>query len=128
MTHLKRQFRPEFLNRVDDIIVFHALAKEHLLKIMDIMIGEIQTRLMGLAIDLTVSKKVREHLASDTDLAMGARPLRRIIQKELEDQLSEGILDGRFNAGDRVSTVLKGGKIGFNVRTRKPPKVAARQT
>ena len=112
MTELKRIFRPEFLNRVDDIIVFHSLEKEHLMTILELMIKEIDLRLNEKEIVLTVSKGARQYLVEQGfDPALGARPLRRAVQKELEDTLSQAILEGKIKTRCHVSAVLKNGKI-----------------
>ena len=103
MDALKATFRPEFLNRVDETIVFHALEKEHILSIVDLMMKELQKRLQEQEIGMDVTGEAREKLVAEGyDPAYGARPLRRAIQRLLEDPLAEALLMGRYKAGDVV--------------------------
>ncbi|WP_427136543.1 ATP-dependent Clp protease ATP-binding subunit [Pseudarthrobacter sp. S9] len=106
---LKAHFRPEFLNRVDDVIVFPQLTRDEIIEIVDMMIGRLEKRLADkdMGIELTTAAKVL--LATrGYDPAMGARPLRRTIQREIEDQLSEKILFGELHAGDIVVVDVDG--------------------
>jgi ATP-dependent Clp protease ATP-binding subunit ClpC len=100
---LKKHFKPEFLNRVDETIVFPQLSPEELLQIVDLFINRLKVRLMDrdLTIELTVPAKERL-IKIGFDPALGARPLRRAVQHEVEDRLSEKILHGELNAGDHV--------------------------
>ncbi len=103
MDALKATFRPEFLNRVDETIVFHALEKEHILSIVDLMMKDLHKRLQEQEIALEVSNEAKEKLVEEGyDPAYGARPLRRTIQRLVEDPLAEDLLMGRFQAGDTV--------------------------
>ena len=103
MDSLKATFRPEFLNRVDETIVFHALEKEHILAIVDLMMNELRSRLKEQEIELEVSKEAKEKLVEEGyDPAYGARPLRRTIQRLVEDPLAEDLLRSRYKAGDTV--------------------------
>ncbi|MBR4944540.1 MAG: ATP-dependent Clp protease ATP-binding subunit, partial [Peptococcaceae bacterium] len=103
MDALKATFRPEFLNRVDETIVFHALEKEHILSIVDLMMKELQKRLQEQEISMDVTAEAREKLVAEGyDSAYGARPLRRAIQRLLEDPLAEALLMGRYKAGDVI--------------------------
>ncbi len=100
---LRAQFRPEFLNRVDEIIFFHSLTPEHLKAIVDIQLGRFRTRLMERKIDLQVTEEAKAFLAQEGwDPGYGARPLKRTIQRLLQDPLSVEILEGKFKAGDTV--------------------------
>lgn len=100
---LRRTFRPEFLNRVDEIIVFHALSEEHIKEIVGLMIKEIAERLADNCISIEVSDEAREVLAKEGfDQMYGARHLRRAIQKRVEDRLAEELLTGSFKSGDKV--------------------------
>ena len=100
---LRRVFRPEFLNRVDDVIVFHALNKEHITNIVGLMVKDVTNRLEEYGIGIQVSDGAVAYLAKEGfDEEFGARPLRRVIQKEIEDKLSEEMLRGVFIRGDRV--------------------------
>ncbi|WAH97173.1 ATP-dependent Clp protease ATP-binding subunit [Arthrobacter sp. MMS18-M83] len=106
---LKQQFRPEFLNRVDDVIVFPQLSQEEIIEIVDLMIGRLEQHLAdkNMGIELTAAAKVL--LATrGYNPAMGARPLRRTIQREIEDQLSEKILFGELHPGDIVVVDVEG--------------------
>jgi ATP-dependent Clp protease ATP-binding subunit ClpC len=97
---LKRVFNPEFLNRVDDTIIFHPLEKSHLLEIVQIQIRDLTKRIVAQGINIELSKAAKEFLADrGYDPAYGARPLRRAIQKYLEDPIAEELLKGKFPAG-----------------------------
>jgi len=114
MAELKRTFRPEFLNRIDDVIVFHALEREHIQQIVGLMLAELETRLADFELSISVSDAAREHLAEKGfDPTYGARPLRRAIQHLIEDEISEEILKGTFSAGDRIQVGLEAGKLQF---------------
>ena len=112
---LKKSFRPEFVNRIDEIIVFHKLTEKELEKIADIMIKELAVRMKDQKISIKVSKEAKEYIIKNgTDVIYGARPLRRAIQNMLEDTLAEAILDGKIKEGDKVEIVLKDGKIAID--------------
>ncbi len=114
LEELKRTFRPEFLNRVDEIIIFHQLEQDQTLQIVNMMLRGVVERLRERSIDLTVSPEAAAHLASDGfDPVYGARPLRRAIQHQVEDSLSEEVLSGRIRLGDRVECYLDDGKLAF---------------
>lgn len=101
---LKKHFKPEFLNRVDDIIVFPQLKKEELLQIVDLFIGRLNDRLGDRDLSIELSVPAKEKLIEiGYDPTLGARPLRRAISVEIEDQLSERILRGEVTAGQRIS-------------------------
>jgi ATP-dependent Clp protease ATP-binding subunit ClpC len=103
MEELKRVFRPEFLNRIDAQIVFHSLAKEHIRSIVDILLTDVAKNLMLKGISMEATDAARDWLGEKGyDPVFGARPLRRVIQNELEDRLSEALLEGRFGPGDTV--------------------------
>lgn len=109
---LKRTFRPEFLNRLDEIIVFHALSREHIKEIVGLMLKEIADRMRQSGIDIDVTGEAREVLASvGFDENYGARPLRRTIQRQVEDLISEEMLKGSFIPGQRVILEAKGDTI-----------------
>lgn len=100
---LKKTFRPEFLNRIDEIIVFHVLEPEHIRQIVSLMIDTVSKRLAEKDIYLETTEAAKDYMASQGfDPIYGARPLRRFIQKTVEDKLSEEILSGRINIGDKV--------------------------
>ena len=117
MEEVRRIFKPEFLNRIDDIIVFHQLTKSDVKEIADIMLKTVAGRVKEqLNIDLEVSGPVRNHLAeAGFDERYGARPLRRVIQNEIEDELAEEYLAGRVKNGDHVVLRMKDGRICFTV-------------
>ncbi len=100
---LKKVFRPEFLNRVDATMVFHALTKEEIRKIVDLELNKVSKRLEEHEIDLRATDDARDKLAEEGyDPEMGARPLRRVIQNKVEDKLSDALLAGTFESGDTV--------------------------
>jgi ATP-dependent Clp protease ATP-binding subunit ClpC len=100
---LKKEFRPEFINRVDSIIVFHALSKEQIKAIVDLELAKVGRRLVDHSLKLRSTDEARELLATlGYDPEMGARPLRRVIQSEVEDRLSDALLAGRFKQGDVI--------------------------
>ncbi|MCA9472118.1 MAG: ATP-dependent Clp protease ATP-binding subunit [Nitrospirales bacterium] len=107
MSELKRNFSPEFLNRIDDFVVFHQLNKTHLVTIVDILINELNTRLAERGIELEVSEEVKQWLIKEGyDPQYGARPMRRTIQKRLGDPLSEELIKGRFKDARKIKVVL----------------------
>ncbi|WP_138445189.1 ATP-dependent Clp protease ATP-binding subunit [Sinomonas susongensis] len=106
---LKQHFRPEFLNRVDDIVVFPQLTQDEIIEIVDLMIERLERRLKDKDMGIELTQKAKVLLATrGYDPAMGARPLRRVIQSEIEDQLSERILFGDISAGDIVLVDVEG--------------------
>lgn len=114
MDEMKRLFRPEFLNRVDDVIVFHQLTKDEILQIVDLMVDRVRQQVAAQGMDLEVTQEVRELLANEGfDPQFGARPLRRAVQRLIEDPLAEEILLGRFTAGDTIRAEVEDGKIFF---------------
>ena len=108
---LKRVFNPEFLNRVDDTIVFHSLEKSHIMKIVDIATKDLFKRMSSMNITIELNKPAKEFLAEKGfDPAFGARPLRRALQRYVEDPVSEEILKGKFTDGSTI-------KVKFNKKT-----------
>jgi len=115
MGELNKTFRPEFLNRIDEVIVFKSLTKEEIKKIADLMLGEVRKLLKDQKIDLEVKDKAREILAKEGyDPNFGARPLRRTIEKLIENPISEKILAGEFKEGDCIIINAKDNKIIFS--------------
>jgi ATP-dependent Clp protease ATP-binding subunit ClpB len=103
MSRVRTFFRPEFLNRVDEIVIFHPLNREHLQKIVEIQADRLLKRLQDQHITLELTAEAKQHLAAaGYDPVYGARPLKRAIQKELETPLAQQLLEGRFKEGDRV--------------------------
>jgi ATP-dependent Clp protease ATP-binding subunit ClpB len=112
---VKGHFRPEFLNRLDEIILFHRLKRENMGAIVDIQVGRLKKLLVDRKIDITVSDAARSLLADKGyDPAYGARPLKRVIQKSLQDPLAEELLAGRINDGEMVDIGATAGVITFN--------------
>ena len=112
MDEVKRFFRPEFLNRIDATIVFHQLSRPEILSIVDLMMKQVSGELSDKQIQLEVTDKAREHLGEKGfDPVRGARPLRRLIQDEVEDLLSEDLLSGRIHDGDTVIIDFEDDKI-----------------
>merc|ERR1712093_626959 len=103
MNELKKAFRPEFINRIDEIIVFHALEKKHLKEIVSLMSDQLTKRLKEQELSLELTDSAKEKIADEgVDLEYGARPLRRSIQKNVEDRLSEELLKGTINKGQKI--------------------------
>ncbi|MDN5361454.1 MAG: ATP-dependent Clp protease ATP-binding subunit ClpC [Moorella sp. (in: firmicutes)] len=114
MEELRRTFRPEFLNRIDDLIVFHALSQEDIREIVDLMLAELNRRLEDNNLAVEVTDEAKEILVREGfDEAFGARPLRRAIQTLIEDQLSDEMLAGKFQPGDKVRAVARDGQIAL---------------
>ncbi len=121
---LKRHFRPEFLNRIDETVIFHRLTRENLRAIVDLQVRLLQQRLdrgvataagVGSGIDLELTDAAKDHLAADGyDPVYGARPLKRLIQQELENPLAQGILSGEYAPGDTVRVDVSGEKLVFS--------------
>jgi len=124
MDEVKRMFKPEFLNRIDGTVVFHPLTREHILEIVDLMMKEVQGRVLEHGWVLQFTDPAREWLASHGyDPKFGARPLRRLIQEQVEDKLSEEALKGSFSAGDVVEIDVEDDKI--TIGTPKPAALPA---
>lgn len=114
---LKRVFNPEFLNRIDDTIIFHQLEKEHILEIVQIQMRDLVKRMSSMGISIELTKQAREFLAErGYDPAFGARPLRRALQKHLEDPIAEELLKGKYPEGTviRVKVSKKTGELKFS--------------
>lgn len=112
MAELKREFRPEFLNRIDEIIVFHKLNDEEISKIIDIMLKEVKNRLSSQKYEIEFTPEVKNLISSKgIDKNFGARPLRRTIQNLIEDKIAEAILDGKIQKGEKIKVDVKDGEI-----------------
>ncbi len=117
MNELKRLFRPEFLNRLDNVVVFRALSKEDISHIVDIQIRYLQPRLDEHQLKLDVSDAAKAKLAEDGyDQTLGARPLKRVIQRTIEDPLSEGVLSGEFKPGSMLLADVVDGAVKLTVK------------
>jgi len=109
LRELQKFFRPEFLNRIDDIVVFHSLSEQHLIKIVDIQLARLRQLLAERKIMLRVTDAAKRHLAqAGWDPAFGARPLKRAIQRELQDPLSIAVLEGKYREGSAVTVDADG--------------------
>jgi ATP-dependent Clp protease ATP-binding subunit ClpC len=122
MGELKRSFRPEFLNRVDEIVVFTSLSKENLRAIVDLMVAELRERLIVEGMSINLTDAARDKVAKEgTDAIYGARPLRRAIQTLIEDPLAEQLLDGQWKRGDIVLVDVVDDAIVFEKTTGEIP-------
>jgi ATP-dependent Clp protease ATP-binding subunit ClpB len=107
-------FRPEFINRVDDIVVFHPLGRDHIRKIVDIQLGYLRERLAERDMRIHLSDAARDRLAdAGFDPVYGARPLKRAIQQQVENPLANAILAGRFKPGDLIEVVVEDDQLDF---------------
>ncbi len=114
MNALKNTFRPEFLNRIDEIVVFRKLDTEDIKKIANLMLDEIKERINAMNIEISFDDNVTEYLAKQGyDPVYGARPLRRAMQRKIEDSLSTEILEGKIKAGDKITATLDGENIKY---------------
>jgi ATP-dependent Clp protease ATP-binding subunit ClpB len=114
MTELKRHFRPEFLNRVDDVIIFQSLDESELSRIVDIQLGQLEKRLTQQNLTLDLDDAAKKLLASEGyDPQFGARPLKRAIQEHLLDPLATKLLAGDFKPGDKIKVSAKDGELVF---------------
>lgn len=120
MEEVKHSFKPEFINRIDDIIVFHQLNNENMKEIVNLLAANLHKRCENqLGIHLTITAALKEHLVSKyADNKMGARPLKRAIQSVVEDTLAEEILQKKVVPGDKVSAGFKDGKVVFTVKNK----------
>jgi len=118
MAEVKKTFRPEFLNRLDDIIVFHELTEEQLRSIVDLLVDDLQERLTDRQLKLEVTEAAKSWLArTGFDPVYGARPLRRAVERYVENPLSTSVLRGEFKEGDTVLVDLEGDALTFTVKT-----------
>ncbi|MBD3177627.1 MAG: AAA domain-containing protein, partial [Armatimonadia bacterium] len=116
MGELKKGFRPEFLNRLDEVIVFHALTAEEILSIVDLEINRVNEQLAAREVTLVLTDDMKEVLAKEGfEPSLGARPLRRVIQRRIEDPLSEALLVGEFQDGSTIECGLEDDKAVFRV-------------
>jgi ATP-dependent Clp protease ATP-binding subunit ClpC len=116
---LKNTFKPEFLNRIDAIMVFHSLRQEHVRQIVDLMLSRVRAQLTEQQIELLVPDDAKDFLVTKGyDPQYGARPLRRTIQNLVEDPLAESLLQGKFRPGDIVEAVVQDGTVVLEVHDR----------
>jgi ATP-dependent Clp protease ATP-binding subunit ClpB len=115
MGEVKTHFRPEFINRIDEVVVFHALDEKHIQSIARIQLGYLERRLAAMDMKLEVSDAVLAELAAaGFDPVYGARPLKRAIRSAIENPLAKDILEGRFGPKDIIHVSMRGGKFSFN--------------
>ncbi len=117
---LRKMMRPELLNRIDKTVVFHALTRDEILKILDLHLDKLSKRLLhqGLAIKLNSAAK-KNLMEKGYDVQNGVRPLRRLLENELEDHISRGLLEGTYQKGDVITVSLRSGKLNFHVSREK---------
>ena len=129
MGEVKKLFRPEFLNRIDEIIVFKSLTEEEIVKIVDLMIADLRERLIEQNMSINLTPEASRFVAKEgTDLSFGARPLRRAIQRLIEDPLSEQLLEGRWSSGSVIDVDVEDEKLVFNQGTGSIPAPRKRDT
>jgi ATP-dependent Clp protease ATP-binding subunit ClpB len=117
MAEVRATFRPEFVNRVDEIIVFQPLGRDEIAQIVDIQVGMLQRRLEGRKLVISITDAAREYLANKGfDPTYGARPLKRLLQREIQDVLAVKLLSGELAEGDEVEVDVEGGGLTFGVR------------
>jgi ATP-dependent Clp protease ATP-binding subunit ClpC len=125
LEELKRVFRPEFLNRLDASVVFHALGKEHIRQIVELKIQEVEKQLLIKGLALEVTDAAKDWLGEKGyDQVFGARPLRRVIQDEIEDRLSDALLQNEFTEGDRVLIDVEDGVVTLKSASAEEPALA----
>lgn len=126
MEELKKNFRPEFINRVDEIIVFSKLTREELYQIVDLFIKKLNSKLFDRGMRIEITDNAREYLSvKGYDPTMGARPLRRLIQREVEDTLSEAIIDGVYTSGDTIIVDAQNNAIVLSSKTKENQVITA---
>ena len=117
MAELKRIMSPELLNRIDDIVVFSALSKAEISTILGIQISELATRLEEQHLSIQLTNKARDYLIENGyEPSMGARPMRRLIQREIEDELATKIINGECSSGDIVSVEYRNSKLQVKIK------------
>jgi len=120
---VKSYFRPELLNRIDEIVVFHSLTEEHLKEIVELLLEKVRRKLRGLGMELEVTENARKALVEEGyDPQYGARPLRRVIQKRIENEISRLILSQEFGEGDTIIVDYENGQFTFKKKTRRTRK------
>ena len=125
---MKKAFRPEFLNRIDETIVFSHLSQEEIRQIVDLMLKDLFKRLAERELSIEVTDEVKDHLAKNGySEAYGARPLRRLIQRKVEDMLAEEILSGKYTAGDTIVLKLVDEKLTFDKKVKRAKKEQAEE-
>ena len=114
MELLRRQLRPEFYNRIDDIIVFHSLSKGEIAEIVSLQFERIKIKLLQQGVKIFLTDKAKEYLARHSyQPEFGARPIKRLIQKEIINELAKEILEGKINKNSKITIDFKGGELVF---------------
>jgi len=114
--------KPEFVNRLDDLIVFHTLTKPDLIRIVDLEVSKVKTRIKAKEVSITLDEKAHEFLIEKGyDPTYGARPMRRAVERYLEDPMAEELLRGNIKPGDVVNVTVENGKLIFQAPTESAP-------
>ena len=117
MAEVKKLFRPEFLNRLDETIVFHELTEEHLMRIVELLVNDLRERLRERQLNVDITAKAKAWLAAEGfDPVYGARPLRRAIEHHAENPLANKLLKGEFKEGDTIVVDLTDGQLTFKTK------------
>ena len=125
MNELRTHFRPEFLNRVDEVVLFKPLTLAEIKKIVDLLLGLLRRRLAERHIDLELTEPAREHIAREGyDPVYGARPLKRFLQRQVETVLSRKLLAGDIADNSRVTVDFRKGELTFEAKPLKPAKTS----
>ena len=128
LSEVKKYFKPEFLNRLDDMIVFHSLTKKHMSHILDILLNRLIKRLKEEEISLEIGAEIKEKLVTDGyEPKYGARPLKRAIEREIENKLSLCIVNRQFQSGDKIKAIIKDKEIAFKKISTKKNKGSLRK-
>jgi ATP-dependent Clp protease ATP-binding subunit ClpA len=115
MSELKNSFRPEFLNRIDEIVIFHSLTREHILEIVDIQLRNFAKRLEGIGVEISVSKEARNLIAErGYEPVYGARPIKRLISRVIETPVSRKIIAGEIKENKKLKISASNGEITFS--------------
>lgn len=129
MSEVKKLFRPEFLNRIDEIIVFKSLTEDEIVEIVELMVDELRQRLIEQNMTINLTPEASKFVAHEgTDVSFGARPLRRAIQRLLEDPISEEILEGKWTSGSVIDVDVVDGKLVFTPGSGAIPEPRKRDT
>ncbi|MGH8325581.1 MAG: AAA family ATPase, partial [Steroidobacteraceae bacterium] len=120
MEIVQQSFRPEFINRIDDLVVFHPLGMEQIREVVDIQLAYLRKRLAERNMDLVLDDAARDRLGeAGFDPVYGARPLKRVIQQQIENALAQRILKGEFGPGDVIEARVRDGRLAFDKRVGK---------
>jgi len=116
MNELKKEFKPEFINRIDNIVIFNKLTTEDLIQILDIILKDLEQRIKDKKICLEVSEEVKMHIIkNEIDLSYGARQLKRKLQEIIENKIANEIVEGNLKEGSRIKFYLENDKIEYTI-------------